>query len=90
MKFNEWSKERIRKGTKRLTSRREMHLADSDIDWVTPFPLPLWFICEFLYRDEGADSPEDLKKQIDKIFRKKVDINREFYVHVIKKNVIER
>lgn len=83
MKFNKWSMERIKEGRKHLTSRSKPHHNDPDVKYITP-PLPLWFIKRFLYRDEGANSPEELQKVINQIFRKKVDENREFYVHVLK------
>ncbi len=87
MKFNKWSIERIKQGRKTLTSRTKPHLEDPDVAYITN-PLPLWFIKRFLYRDEGADSPEELQRVINQIFRRKVDENRLFYVHVLKKRRI--
>ena len=87
MKFNEWSRKRLEMGVKRLTSRTKPHYDDEDVIYVTP-PLPLWFIKRFLYRDEGAESPEELQKVINQIFRHKVDENREFYVHVLKQKEV--
>ena len=82
MKFSKWSQERIRQGRKHLTSRTKP-IDDPDVKYITP-PLPLWFIKRFLYRDEGADSPEELQRKFNQIFRRKVDDDREFYVHVLK------
>ena len=85
MKFNEWSMNRIRRGTKTITSRKKKHLNDPDIFHVFG-PLPWWFIKRFLYRGEGAESPEELQEEIDKIFARRgypVADNEEFFVHVI-------
>ena len=83
MKFNKWSRTRIELGIKHLTSRTRPYVGDPDVIFITP-PLPLWFIKRFLYRDEGAYSPEELQKVINQILRKKIDPNKEFYVHVLK------
>lgn len=82
MKFNSWSKSRLRYGAKRITSRKEAQPDDEDVLYVTP-KLPLWFIKEFLWRDEGAVSPKELQSVINQIFRRKVDDNEEFHVHVL-------
>jgi hypothetical protein len=82
MKFNKWSQKRILEGKKTLTSRTKRH--DNDDDVIHIFgPFPLWFICTYLYRDEGAESPTELKRVINQIFRQDVDLKREFYVHVL-------
>ena len=86
MKFNAWSREKIQLGVKRLTSRKTRHDNDPDVDYVVG-PLPWKFIREFLYREEGADSPEELQEVIDKIFvrrRNPVGDNELFYVHILK------
>ena len=82
MKFNKWSRSRIIANEKCLTSRTKKHKDDPEVFEIVG-PLPLWFICNYLYRDEGAESPEQLKKIINQIFRKDVDLDREFYVHVL-------
>lgn len=82
MKFNSWSKKKIKLGKKRLTSRRYAYTDDPEVKFATP-PLPWWFIREFLYRDEGADSPEELQKVINQIFRRRVKDDELFYVHVL-------
>lgn len=86
MKFNKWSKDRIACGIKTLTSRTKPYLDDPDVKYVTQ-PLPLWFIKKYLYRDEGASSPEELQRVINQIFRKEVSEDRLFYVHVLKGDV---
>ena len=82
MKFNAWSKKRIELGVKHLTSRKVRH---SDPDVYCSFgPFPWWFIKRFLYRDEGAESPEELQRVINGIFRREVEDHEMFYVHVLK------
>lgn len=88
MKYSKWSKERILKGKKSLTSRQKPHY-DSEVRYITG-PLPLWFIKKYLYKDEGADSPEELQKVINQIFRRKVDDKKLFYVHVLKRKAVLR
>lgn len=83
MKFNAWSKARIRNGTKRLTSRRENQESDPDVLYVVG-PMPWQFIKHYLYRDEGAESPEELQRVINQIFRRTVGDHELFYVHVLK------
>jgi len=83
MKFNAWSKKRIRNGTKRLTSRRENQESDPDVLYVVG-PLPWQFIKYYLYRAEGAESPEELQRVINQIFRRIVRPYEIFYVHVLK------
>ena len=82
MKFNKWSMERIRKGTKVLTSRKKNYQDDPMIIAVVG-PLPWWFINTCLYELEGANSPEELQRVINQIFRREVKDDEMFYVHVI-------
>ena len=82
MKFNQWSKSRILAGEKSLTSRTKKHENDPDVLHIFG-PLPWWFIKTYLYRDEGAESPEQLQRVINQIFRKVVEGDRLFYIHVI-------
>ena len=86
MRFNTWSRKKLELGVKRLTSRSNSHDADRDVKYVVG-PLPWKFIREFLYREEGADSPEELQEVIDTIFARRgypVADNEEFYVHILK------
>ena len=83
MNFNAWSKKQIREGKKRLTSRRESQESDPDVLYVVG-PLPWQFIKYYLYRDEGAESPEELQRVINGIFRRTVRPYEVFYVHVLK------
>ena len=82
MKFNNWSKSRILADEKSLTSRTRPHIDDPDVVYVFG-PLPWWFIKKYLYRDEGAESPEQLQRVINQIFRSVVSDDRQFYVHVL-------
>lgn len=90
MKFNTWSMKRIREGTKTITSRSKRHDNDPDVTNIVG-PLPLWFICIYLYRDEGAENPQELKRVINQIWRRDVEWTRELYVHVLNtENILER
>lgn len=86
MKFNAWSKVRIRNGTKRLTSRRENQESDPDVLYVVG-PMPWKFIKHYLYRAEGAESPEELQRVINQIFRRAVRSYEMFYVHVLNPDI---
>ena len=78
--FNEWSKIRIDEGRKKCTSRHKRYSKDTRVYYITP-KLPLWFIKQYLWRDEGADSPEELQKIFNKIYKREVDDDELFYVH---------
>lgn len=82
LRFNAWSTSRILKGSKRLTSRRKKYVNDEIVEHITG-PLPWWFIREYLYRDEGAESPYELQCVINKIFRRQVYADELFFVHVL-------
>ena len=87
LKFNAWSQDKLRKGVKRLTSRKN-HTYDPQVLYDVG-PLPWKFIREFLYYEgaEGAKSPEELQTVIDKIYArtgKPVADNDLFIVHVLK------
>jgi hypothetical protein len=77
--FNSWSREKIKMGMKICTSRKKIY-TDSRVYYVTP-KLPFWFIKKYLYKPEGATSPEELQRVIDGIFRRPVAHHEEFYVH---------
>jgi len=78
--FNEWSRERIAQGRKRCTSRHKRYPNDPRVTWISP-KLPWWFIREHLWREEGADSPEELQKVIESIYKRPVPDDEEFYFH---------
>jgi len=80
--FNDWSEERIAQGRKKCTSRTKKYVDDPRVDFITE-KIPLKFIKKYFYGDgfEGADSPEELQRVINGIFRKEVSEDRGFYVH---------
>jgi hypothetical protein len=78
--FNIWSKERIEQGRKTCTSRHAKYLHDKRVWWISP-KLPLWFIKKYLWKEEGANSPEELQEVIDKIYKRSVPKTEEFFVH---------
>ena len=78
--FNKWSRERIEIGAKRCTSRHKKYTKDEKVYWISP-KLPWWFIKKFLFREEGATSPNELQIVIEDIYKRKVPDDEEFYVH---------
>lgn len=89
MKFNAWSKTRLGWGVKRITSRREAHTDDPEVDYVVG-PLPWKFIREFLWRDEGAVCPRQLQNVINRLQRTIVPDDKMFYVHVLTEEALEK
>ena len=88
MKFNKWSLDRIVKGTKLITSRKHTYKDDPHIKRLLDVPLSWWFIRDYLYTIEGADSPEELQRVINGIFRRVVEDDEMFYVHVIDREAV--
>lgn len=78
--FNDWSKERIEQGKKICTSRHKKYWKDLRVTWISP-KLPWWFIRTYLWKEEGANSPEELQAVINSIYKRIVLDNEEFYVH---------
>jgi hypothetical protein len=78
--FNEWSRERIIRGVKHCTSRHKRYTKDFRVSYITP-KLQWWFIRKYLWRDEGASSPEELQQVIENIYKRKVKDDELFYVH---------
>lgn len=77
--FNAWSKERIAQGRKICTSRHKKYLHDHR---VTLIEQHTWgAIRENLWKDEGANSPEELQEVIEAIYKRVVPDDEEFYVH---------
>ena len=78
--FNSWSSERIERGVKGCTSRHKKYSKDSRVFYITP-KLEWWFIKKYLWREEGASSPEELQEVIEAIYNRKVLDDERFYVH---------
>jgi hypothetical protein len=78
--FNEWSKERIKINGKCITSRHRKYSNDPRVEWISP-KLPWWFIRKFLWKYEGAKSPEELQEVINNIYKRFVPDFEEFFVH---------
>ena len=77
--FNEWSKERIRLGRKTCTSRHKKYKNDERVTLIER--LSWGFIRNHLWREEGADTQEELQQVIELIYKRKVPDNEMFYVH---------
>jgi len=76
--FNTWSRKRIMQGRKFCTSRSRR--------WNDPRVIGVIFLSwgvikKTLWQAEGADSPEELQKVVNQIFRREVQDNEWFYVH---------
>ena len=75
--FNNWSKGRVENLSKRATSRTKIYGNEGDYFVVNNkeflilaiIKLPTNYIIKFLYSIEGAFNPEELRKQLNKIFR---------------------
>jgi hypothetical protein len=90
MKFNRWSMTRIRAGDKILTSRKKRYDNDEDVLEIIG-EMPWWFIKTYLYKLEGAESPEQLQSVINQIFRRVVEDDERFFVHHIDTyNIMEK
>lgn len=76
--FNTWSKKKIAEGKKFCTSRSRIYKDDRVVGVLYA---SWWLIRKYLYKAEGADSPEELQRVINKIHRKVVPDNQMFYVH---------
>lgn len=78
LSFNKWSQERIKKGKKICTSRTRIW-NDPDV-WLV-IELPLKIVRDYLWKQEGADSPEEFEKVWRSIFRGKFESDRIVFVH---------
>ena len=57
--FNKWSQERINLGKKFCTSRTKKY---TDPRVVNVIKMPLWVVAAYLWKMEGADSPQEFEK----------------------------
>lgn len=78
--FNDWSQESIDHGWKECTSRHRRYAKDKRVYYITP-KLPLWFIKKYLWKAEGANSPEELQSVFNGIYKREVPGTEMFYVH---------
>lgn len=78
--FNEWSRERIIMGRKSCTSRHKMYTKDPLVKYIT-FKVSWGYIKSTYYKEEGADSPQELQRVIEDIYHRKVSDDELFYVH---------
>jgi hypothetical protein len=79
IQFNAWSSKRIREGKKWATSRNKPYEDDERVLGI--IKLPWWFIRDYLYMVEGAESPEELQSVINQAQRRVVKDDDTFYVH---------
>jgi hypothetical protein len=76
--FNKWSMERIEQGRKICTSRTRKW--EDDRVYII-IKLPLKIVRDYLYKEEGANSPEEFESVWKGIFRGRFNPDREVYVH---------
>ena len=77
--FNKWSRERIKQGRKFATSRKRKY---DDPRVLFRVHLPWGIIKEYFWKSEGADSPEELQKEINKIFGRDMGNHESFWLHI--------
>lgn len=77
--FGKWSKERIEQGRKICTSRTRKWKDDDRVYLI--LELPLRVVRDYLYREEGADSPDEFEMVWRSIFRGSFIPDRIVYVH---------
>lgn len=94
--FNNWSIKALRHKGKCQTSRTKKYgekgdwfKVDSIIYEITKPPIrePLWLIIQNEYKEEGADSPEELERIFRQILRKGFDKRRWLWVHNFKTKI---
>ena len=78
--FNKWSIERIAQGRKFCTSRHKRYTEDDRVGYISPL-MDFGYIKKYLWKLEGADSPEELQQVIEDIYKRKVPDDEMFYVH---------
>ena len=76
--FNKWSLGRIAEGRKICTSRNDRY---DDPRVYLVLRLPLIVIRDYLWREEGADSPEEFEKVWRGIHRGRFEPLKFVYVH---------
>lgn len=77
--FNDWSIQRIAEGRKFCTSRTKKY---DDPRVVRTEKFPLWFVRDFLWQVEGANSPQEFEEVWESIHPKKgFNKYQEVFVH---------
>lgn len=88
--FNNWSIRALKHKAKCQTSRTKKYGEKGDwfrvdgIDYeimLPPIRKPLWLIVQTDWKEEGADSPEELEKVFRQILRKSFDKRRWLWIH---------
>jgi len=79
--FNEWSRERIKHGRKFMTSRHKQYTEDKRVLIILP-KMAWGEIREKFWQLEGADSPMELQKVIEDIYKREVHLDEMFYPHL--------
>jgi len=93
--FNNWSIRALKHKGKCQTSRTKVYgkkgdwfKVDGIVYEITNSPKysrePLWLIIQDEYKEEGADSPEELEKVFREILRKSFDKRRWLFIHKFK------
>lgn len=77
--FNKWSQERIAQGRKICTSRSRIY-HDPRVKFII-MSIPLKLVKKYLWKEEGADSPEEFEKIWRSIHRGKFDPEKKVYTH---------
>lgn len=77
--FNAWSRERICCGKKSATSRHKKYLHDPLVYKIEKHPWGV--IRDGYFKEEGADTPQELQAVIEDIYNRKVLDDEVFYIH---------
>ena len=78
--FNEWSRGRIEKNSKFMTSRHKEYKEDHRVWKILP-KMRWGDIRDKYWMLEGARSPDELQNVIEDIYKRKVPDDEMFYVH---------
>lgn len=78
--FNAWSKERIAQGRKFCTSRHRKYLKDPRVIGISEW-MEWGLIKKYFWKMEGANSPDELQRVIEDIYKRPVEDDEEFVIH---------
>lgn len=87
--FNKWSEDRLRAGQKICTSRHKKYGEPGDYFYTVGgrfrlqhvMELPLWFVRDYLYKLEGAESPDEFQAVWKSLHRGKFKAQELVWVH---------